>query len=243
MQTIKLDATDSTNTYLKNLARRNELEDFTTVVTHEQLKGKGQMGATWKSEAGKNLTFSTLKKFNKLSATNGFLLNICASLAVSDVLKRFSVPNINIKWPNDILSGDKKICGILVENLLHGNQIKNSIIGIGLNVNQTIFHTIANATSMNLLLGHTYNLDTVRGALIDELKNLFISVEKDEFDTLRSAYEQQLFRKDTLSTFKNVKGNQFMGFIRGVSEEGRLLVELEDAILQEFELKQIQMLY
>ena len=243
MQTIKLDATDSTNTYLKNLARRNELDDFTTVVTHEQLRGKGQMGASWKSEPGKNLTFSTLKKFYTLSATNGFLMNICSSLAVSHTLTRFSIPNINVKWPNDILSGDTKICGILIENQLSGNQIKTSIIGIGLNVNQTTFHTVANATSMKLLLGHTFNLDKVRSAIIEELKKLFILVEKQEFDLLRKTYEQQLFRKDVLSTFKSVQGDVFRGFIRGISVNGRLLVALEDATQKEFDLKQIQLLY
>lgn len=243
MHTIKLDATDSTNTYLKNLARRNELDDFTTVVTHKQAKGKGQIGSSWESEPGKNLTFSTLKKFDKLSATNGFLLNICASLAVSNALKRLSIPNLIVKWPNDILSGNAKICGILVENLLFGNQIKTSIIGIGLNVNQTSFHTVSNATSMKLLLGHTFNLDEVRSAIIEELKNLCSLMEEQEFDSLQKTYEQQLFRKDKPSTFKNVKGDFFMGFIRGVSAEGRLLVELEDAILQEFDLKQIQLLY
>lgn len=243
MHTIKLDAIDSTNTYLKKLAGQNELDDFTTVVTYEQSKGKGQIGASWESEPGKNLTFSTLKKFNKLSATDGFLLNICASLAVSNALKRFLIPNLIVKWPNDILSGNTKICGILIENLLFGNQIKTSIIGIGLNVNQTIFHTVSNATSMKLLLGRTFNLDEVCSAIIEELKNLFSLMEAQEFDLLRKTYEHQLFRKDKPSTFKNIKGDFIMGFIRGVSAEGKLLVELEDAILQEFDLKQIQLLY
>lgn len=243
MHTIKLDATDSTNTYLKNLTRRNELDDFTTVVTHEQSKGKGQVGSSWESEPGKNLTFSTLKKFDRLSVANGFFLNICTSLAVLNALKRFSIPNLIVKWPNDILSGNAKICGILVENLLFGNQIKTSIIGIGLNVNQTIFYTVSNATSMKLLLGHTFNLDEVRSAIIEELKNLCSLMVEQEFDSLRKTYEQHLFRKDKPSTFKNVKGDFLMGFIRGVSAEGRLLVELEDAILQEFDSKQIQLLY
>ena len=243
MHIIKLDATDSTNTYLKNLARRSELDDFATVVTHEQSKGKGQMGASWEAEPGKNLTFSTLKKLSNLSVTNGFLLNICASLAVSNALKQFSIPNLHVKWPNDILSGNTKICGILVENILFGNQIKTSIIGVGLNVNQTTFHTVSNATSMKLLLGHAFNLDEVRNVIIEELKNLFSLVEEKKFDSLRNTYEQQLFRKDKASTFKNVKGDLFMGFIKGISTEGRLLIELEDAVLKEFDLKQIQLLY
>lgn len=242
MHIIKLDATDSTNTYLKNLQQRNELDDFTTVVTREQSKGKGQMGASWESEPGKNLTFSTLKKFNNLSVADGFLLNICVSLAVSNALKQFSIPNLHVKWPNDILSGNVKICGILVENILFGNQIKTSILGMGLNVNQITFPTVSNATSMKLLLDHTFNLDEVRKSIMEELKNQFFLMEEKQYRMLRNMYEQQLFRKDKPSTFKNAKGDFFMGFIRGVSTQGRLLVELEDAILKEFDLKQIQLL-
>lgn len=243
MHIVKLDATDSTNAYLKNMARQNELNDFTSVVTFEQSKGKGQMGSFWESDPGKNLTFSTLKNFNTLSVTQGYLLNICTSLAVSNALKQFSIPNLHVKWPNDILSGNTKICGILIENMLLGNQIKTSIIGIGLNINQTIFHTVSNATSMKLLLGDTFNLDEVRNAIIEELKNLFLLLEKKELISLRSTYEQELFRKDKPSTFENENGSRFVGIIRGISTEGRLLVELEDVVLTAFDLKEIKLLY
>lgn len=243
MHIIKLDATDSTNTYLKGLQQRNELEDFTTVVTREQSKGKGQMGASWESEPGKNLTFSTLKKFNNLPVPEGFLLNICTSLAVLNALKQFSIPNLRVKWPNDILSGNVKICGILIENILFGNQIKTSILGIGLNVNQISFPTVSKATSMKLLLGPTFDLDAVRKSIIEELKKLFFLIEEKQYGLLRKTYEQELFRINKPSTFKNEKGDFFMGFIRGVSTHGKLLVELEDAILKEFDLKQIRLLY
>jgi BirA family biotin operon repressor/biotin-[acetyl-CoA-carboxylase] ligase len=243
MHIIKLDATDSTNTYLKNRLREHNLDDFTTVVTHKQLSGKGQMGAVWESQPGKNLTFSTLKKFNHLSVTNAFLLNICTSLAVSNALKQYSVPNLHVKWPNDILSGNTKICGILVENILVGKQIKTTIIGIGLNVNQTIFRTVSNATSMKLLLGRTLNLDEVRNAVMNELWKVFSFLEEKEFDLLRYSYHQELFRKDKPSTFKSKQGGLFTGFIRGVSTEGKLRVELEGAVLKEYDLKEVQLLY
>lgn len=243
MHIVKLDATDSTNAYLKNLARQNELDDFTTVVTFEQSIGRGQLGSYWESEPGKNLTFSTLKKFNILSVTEGYLLNVCVSLAVLNALNRFSIPDVHVKWPNDILSGTKKICGILVENILFGNQIKTSIIGIGLNINQTIFHTVSNATSMKLLLGDTFNLDEVRNTIIEELKNLFSMLEKREIFSLRNTYEQELFRKDKPATFENIDGSRFVGIIRGISPEGRLFVELEDAIITAFDLKEIKLLY
>ena len=243
MRILKLDAIDSTNTYLKNLAKRTEVDDFTTVVTRHQTKGKGQMGATWEAEPDKNLTFSTLKKFNSLTAANAFLLNICASLAILNTLKQFSIPNLHVKWPNDILSGNEKICGILIENMLVGKHIKTALVGIGLNVNQTMFNTVSNVTSMKLLLGTTFNLDEVHKTIMAELSELFFFMEEKNFDSLWVMYEEVLFRKDQPSKFKKKEGELFTGLIRGVSSEGRLCVELENAVFAEFDLKQIQLIY
>lgn len=243
MHLIKLDATDSTNTYLKNLLQYSELDDFTTVMTREQSKGKGQVGASWESEAAKNLTFSVLKNFNNLSVSAAFDLNICASLAVLNALRQFSIPELHVKWPNDILSGNTKICGILVENILLGKQIKSAVIGIGLNVNQTEFHTVSNATSMKLLLGRTFNLEEVMTIVLKELHKLLVLLEEKGFGSVRFAYQEELFRKDKPSTFTNREGALIMGFIRGVSIAGKLRVELEDAVLKEYDLKEVRLLY
>ena len=243
MRIIKLNATDSTNTYLKNLVRQNQLDDFTTVVTLEQSKGKGQMGASWEAEPGKNLTFSTLKKFDDLSVTDGFLLNSCASIAISNALKRFSIPNLHVKWPNDILSGSSKICGILIENLLVGSQIQSSILGIGLNVNQQTFNNLSNASSLKLLLGRTLNLEELLFNIVKQLKINFAKIEANKSKELWDAYVKTLFRKDKPSTFKDATGLVFMGFIRTISPQGKLVVALEDDILKEFDLKEIQLLY
>lgn len=223
--------------------RQRSLVDFTSVMTYQQLKGKGQMGASWESEPGKNLTFSTLKKFGELEVSDAFLLNICASLAVADVLKQFAIPDVHVKWPNDILSGTNKICGILVENILLGNRITTSIFGIGLNVNQTVFHTVSNATSMKLLLGDTINLDGVHELIINGLKKHLTDMVGGKSSALRIRYEQQLFRKNRPSTFKDPEGNSFPGFIRGVSRSGKLRIELEDKLIKEFDLKQVKLLY
>lgn len=243
MQVIKLNATDSTNTYLKKLGQTVHLSDYTVVVAAAQLKGKGQLGAIWQSEPGKNLTFSLLKKFDNLAVNDCFLVNICISLAISNCLKEYSVPDVSIKWPNDILSGTTKICGILIENLIQSNQIKSSIIGVGLNVNQVSFTTLANASSLKLLLGKTFNLDELQTRLLYFAKNYFSMFDSSAFDQLRNEYQAALFRKDKPSTFMDQNGKRFMGFIRGVSVHGKLLVELEGAITQEFDLKQLRLLY
>lgn len=243
MLIIKLDATDSTNTYLKNLIRQHSPADFTSVVAHHQLKGKGQRGASWESEAGKNLTFSTLKNFKGLSVTDAFLLNMGVSLAVADVLEQFDIPDVHVKWPNDILSGTHKICGVLIENLLVGHRIATAVFGIGLNVNQTVFHTISNATSMKLLLGETINLERVHTAIMQALKKYMVQIEAKDSPTLRRRYGQSLFRKDQASTFTDAQGATFTGIIRGVSDAGKLCVQLADETMTEFDLKQIKLLY
>lgn len=243
MGIVKLDATDSTNQYLKELLLSEEVEDFTVVSAKEQLKGRGQMGANWESKSGKNLTISVLKKFNQFPISNQFLLNICVSLAVLDTLKGLSVPNLSVKWPNDILSGSSKICGILIENILLGTRIKTSILGIGLNVNQQTFNTPSNASSLKLLLGRTLNLDELLYEIIENLKVNFLRLEENSNNELWEAYESNLFRKDKPSTFIDIQGEVFMGFIRKISPEGKLVVELEDAVLKEFDLKEIKLMY
>ncbi len=243
MQIIKLDATDSTNAYLKGLITSNDSRDFTVVVAKNQLKGRGQMGTQWISEEGKNLTFSVLKENNDLSSDNPFLLNIIVSLAIFNCLNNLQVPDLKVKWPNDILSGTSKICGILIENIISGNKIRASIIGIGLNVNQTVFHTISNASSMKLLLGKTFDLDELLRALLKSLESTFQDAQKMGSEKLWKAYGEILFRKDKPSTFQDSNGKKFMGFIRGVSAEGKLIIALEDNVKKEFGFKEVTLLY
>ncbi|RTE52617.1 biotin--[acetyl-CoA-carboxylase] ligase [Arenibacter aquaticus] len=242
MQLIKLNATDSTNAYLKELLLTGSLEDFTVVMAHEQLKGRGQMGTSWISDPGKNLTFSVLSKSEGLGVASQFLLNMAVSLAIYDTLLKLQVPDLKIKWPNDIMSGHSKICGILIENILSGQQIQASIIGIGLNVNQLVFSNLPNVSSLKLLLGRTLPLEELLQNIVDNLK-VFLKEKINDENYLFSRYEELLFRKDKPSTFKNKEGEMFMGFIKGVSRGGKLLILLEDDIVQEFDLKEVRLLF
>ncbi len=243
MQIIKLNATDSTNLYLKDLMNLKPLDDLTLVMADEQAKGRGQMGTIWESEPGKNLTFSVLKKMDTFAPPNFFILNICVSLAIYETLKRILVPDLHIKWPNDILSGNSKICGILIENIVSGNRIQASVIGIGLNVNQTTFTNLTNVSSLKLLLGRTIDLDLLLDDLHSELGKTFIRYGEVGPIEMQREYEEVLFRKDKPSTFKDNDGKIFMGFIRGVSPEGKLIVTLEGDIQKAFIMKEISLLY
>ena len=119
MEIIKLNATNSTNTYLKNLLKEKPVKDLSCIWALSQTQGRGQQGAKWISEPGKNLTFSILKKFENLSSEYHFLLNMEVSLVIFRALKKLYIPDLAVKWANDILSSKKKICGILIENTLH----------------------------------------------------------------------------------------------------------------------------
>jgi BirA family biotin operon repressor/biotin-[acetyl-CoA-carboxylase] ligase len=114
MSIIKLNAIDSTNDFLKVLSRNQSVDNFTTVVAQKQTNGKGQMGAVWQSEDGKNLIMSVLVKDVLQNVDEIFHLNIAVALSVIQVLEVFNIPNLSVKWPNDIMSDQKKICGILI---------------------------------------------------------------------------------------------------------------------------------
>ena len=243
MEIIKLNATNSTNTYLKNLLKEKQVKDLSCIWALSQTQGRGQQGAKWISEPGKNLTFSVLKKFENLSSEYHFLLNMEVSLAIFRALKKLYIPDLAVKWANDILSSKKKICGILIENTLHKEQISSSIIGIGVNVNQVFFNDLPNVSSLQKIMGHPFDLEEVLLLICQELEVSLKSLSPTRFETVLDEYHTHLFRKDKPSTFEYPNGERFMGYIRGVSHNGQLQVEQEDALMSSFSLKEIKLLY
>ena len=243
MEIIKLNATNSTNTYLKNLLKEKQVKDLSCIWALSQTQGRGQQGAKWISDPGKNLTFSVLKKFENLPSEYHFLLNMEVSLAIFRALKKLYIPDLAVKWANDILSSKKKICGILIENTLHKEQISSSIIGIGLNVNQVFFNDLPNVSSLQKIMGHPFDLEEVLLLICQELEVSLKSLSPTRFETMLDEYHTHLFRKDKPSTFEYPDGQRFMGYIRGVSHNGQLQVEQEDALMSSFSLKEIKLLY
>ena len=136
--TIRLDETESTNSYLKKVVKEERPEEGTLVIADFQTGGRGQMGNSWFSSKGDNLLFSLLVYPAQVKANEQFIISRIASLAIKNTLDLF-IDDIRIKWPNDIYWQDKKIAGILIENDLQGDVIDNSVIGIGLNINQEKF--------------------------------------------------------------------------------------------------------
>ncbi|MBD0830653.1 biotin--[acetyl-CoA-carboxylase] ligase [Aestuariibaculum sediminum] len=243
MRIIKLNAIDSTNTYLKQLCSQMPVEDYTAVMTKHQTMGRGQMGSVWTTESAKNLTFSVYKDISGWDLKYPFYMSMATALALVKTLESLSIPKIKVKWPNDILSENKKVCGVLIENVIKSGQYSSSVIGIGLNVNQTQFEDLPKASSLRIISGRNFDLDEIAQRIIDQLKTFFKMIGNGELEHLKYLYESYLFRKDKPSTFKNAEGVVFSGIIKHVSNTGTLEVLLEDDNIKSFDLKTITLLY
>jgi BirA family biotin operon repressor/biotin-[acetyl-CoA-carboxylase] ligase len=243
MYIIKLDAIDSTNTYLKAMCVARLPKDFTVVIAESQTSGRGQMGTRWQAEQGKNLTVSVFKELLGLELENQFYISMVVSLAISKALKTFKIPQLHIKWPNDILSAKRKICGILIENIVKSSKLQGSVIGFGLNVNQKYFKNLPQASSMNLLTGIIFNKEEILSEILKQLQIYFELLELEKFSEIKSEYESLLFRKEKPSTFKTQDSITFSGIIKGVTKNGKLKVWTENEIIKTFDLKEIRLLY
>ena len=243
MRIIKLNAIDSTNTYLKRLSVTTGAEDGLAVVAKFQTNGRGQMGTVWDSQDAKNLTFSVFKDVSFVNIAQHFYISMAVSLAVYEALNSLGIKKIKVKWPNDILSENKKIAGILIENVIKLNVITGSVIGIGLNVNQTDFSDLPSATSLLLLSGQVYDLDEVLDTVLRQIDIHFKNLKNMQFIMLKSRYESHLFRKNKPSTFKDAEGSVFLGYIVGISDFGNLLVRVEDDIIKSFDFKEVVLMY
>ena len=243
MQLIKLSATPSTNTYLKELMGEMNLVDFTVVTAKNQTQGRGQRDSTWDSEGGKNLTFSILKKNIRLNLSDSFLISIVVPLAIVEVLNDLGIPKVKIKWPNDILSCDLKIGGILIENTIIGVKVSRSVIGIGLNVNQKSFNGVAHASSMSKIVGKDFDLESLLTQLLNKLEYRLNALDSIHKEGLFKEYYEHLFRKGERSQFTDTNNNPFYGNITGITPEGLLEVETEKDGKKVFGLKEIKLNY
>jgi BirA family transcriptional regulator, biotin operon repressor / biotin---[acetyl-CoA-carboxylase] ligase len=242
MKLIKLDAIDSTNDFLKGLANKQEVQNFTVVTTENQLKGKGQMGSKWKSESGKNLIMSVLVKDFLFDNEDVFNLNVVISLAVIRALKKYNIPELSVKWPNDIMSANKKIGGILIENSIKGDGTITSIVGLGLNVNQTEFQNLPRASSLSLICNIVFDKEDILLKIVSEMEEIISDYAINAF-YLWEEYSNELFKIGIPTAFTDENERNFMGIIKGVSAIGKLQIMLEDDTICEYNLKEVQMLY
>lgn len=242
MPLIKLDAIDSTNNYLKQLAKEKVLENYTAVMAFEQTRGKGQMGSYWVSEAGKNLTISVLVKDLPLDVISIFDFNVAVALAAVTLLQWNAIEKVNVKWPNDIMAEQKKVGGILIENSLKHNSTFTAVVGFGLNLNQTDFDLLPQANSLTNITGQVYDVETMAEDFIKALK-LQLDIFPEQAATAWIQYDELLFKKGKPAAFELADGFRFMGIIQKVTPEGKLVVLLEDDNVVHYGLKEVKLLY
>jgi BirA family biotin operon repressor/biotin-[acetyl-CoA-carboxylase] ligase len=224
---VYLPVCQSTNDISAELLRE-EPSEGTIVITDKQTKGRGQRGNTWEAEPGNNLTFSLILKPEFLTAMQQFALNQAVSLALYETVQQLLPSSeVSVKWPNDIYVGKRKIAGVLIENTLAGSQLRYSIIGIGLNVNQREFQH-PQACSLHTENGQQYALPEVLEMLAIRLEQYYIQLRQGLTSQLRTAYEKRLYLKEKSALFIDLtqgKSVVFQGFIKGVDPIGRLQIE------------------
>ena len=238
-QFIELDEVDSTNNYASALINELKPTEGTVVLSYNQKSGKGQRDAYWESKPNSNLTFSIIFYPHFLEPKNQFLLNQVVSLGVCDYAKFVLENEIKIKWPNDIYHKDKKLAGILIENSIRSNQIISSVIGIGLNINQTIFVTDPpNPISFKMITNKNYDLGKCLSELCGFLESRYLQLKAGKLDLLKKDYLNSLYRYNEFKSYLH-NHKKFKAKIISVAEGGKLVLEKENGETANFDFKEI----
>lgn len=236
---IHLEEIDSTLHYLRELCSRQCVPELTTVVADFQTSGRGQRGNSWESEKEKNLLFSFVLYPTFLEARNQFLLSQIASLSVKETLDTYA-EDISIKWPNDIYWKEKKICGMLIENNLTGLHITQSIAGIGININQEVFRSLApNPVSIKQITGREYNPMEILAGVMQRTKEYYLSLQQGETEGIVQRYHKALFRNEGIHPFRDSQG-EFIARIVGVEPDGHLILQDDGDKIRRYVFKEVQ---
>lgn len=235
---VQLDEVDSTNNYLKSLLK-DKPEEGSIVITDFQTSGRGQMGNGWESEKSKNLLFSLLLYPEDLPANEQFIISRIASLAVKNTLDQF-VDDIRIKWPNDIFWKDKKIAGMLIENDVQGKYIRNSIVGIGINVNQEVFTSdLPNPVSLSQITGSVQDRDYLLDTFMREFFLLYREFQKKNITEIEDEYMLDLYRVNEYHWYRDENGS-FQAKIDTVLPSGYLILKtFETDELRQYAFKEV----
>jgi BirA family transcriptional regulator, biotin operon repressor / biotin---[acetyl-CoA-carboxylase] ligase len=225
---IQLDSVDSTNSFAKQLLSNSKPIEGTVIMAKEQFAGRGQMGNTWSTDAGKNITLSVVLYPEQLDADKQFFLNMAVALAVKDFCEFVLHDEIKIKWPNDIYHHNQKLGGILIENTISDSRITSSIIGIGINVNQEQFdESLPNPTSLLQIKKPAdeagYDILKLVEELCSYLEKYYLQLRQLHYNFLDKGYTEALYRYQQTHEFK--RGDSiFKGEINGVTKDGKLII-------------------
>ena len=226
----------STNDTAADLLRQKPQIEGTTIITQNQTQGRGQRGNLWESEPGKNATFSVILKPTTIPTQNQFQLHLITTLAIHQTLFPILGKELKIKWPNDIYYRDRKLGGILIENTLKGSHIENSIVGIGINVNQSHFSNV-HATSLSDVTDKSYEVNDIIEQILIELEKKYLELKNGKLRILETQYLRRLYQFETLCMYE-ADGRTFQGKIIGINSNGLLKIQ-EDEKLLEFAFKEV----
>jgi len=229
----------STNTYATELLSKSNPPDGTVILTYNQTAGRGQIGSKWESAPDKNVSMSVILHPKFLAAREQFNLNAAVSLAIFDVVRLY-VKDVKVKWPNDIYIGKKKVAGILIQNTLTGKNIQSSVVGIGLNVNQTEFISDApNPSSLQLEIEKEIDLPQIVQEIVQALEKRYLQLKSGMSKQIRREYITHLYRFGKPFTFQREDTSYFTGIITGISSLGKLIIDTETGE-EEFGLKEVR---
>lgn len=239
----ELESVDSTNSYATELLKHRNLTEGHTVWARRQTHGRGQRGNSWESEAGSNVTMSVIWYPLFLSPSSQFMLTQAVALGVSDFLSyKLSQAGvqayIQIKWPNDLFADEHKIGGILIENSIRNGVVAASIVGVGVNINQTDFASANKPVSLKLLTGKSYDIRICVEELCAFLEPRYLQLRGGKYGQLHEEYLSRLYRLNEWAYYE-AAGRRFTGRITGVAPGGRLLMELEGQEHAAFDFKEV----
>ncbi|BBE16583.1 biotin--protein ligase [Aquipluma nitroreducens] len=238
---VRLKVTDSTNNYANRQIRENGLSEGTVFLAYEQTSGRGQQNNSWESLPNENLLFSVVLSPVFLEIRRQFMISKVVALGIYKALNKY-VDSLKIKWPNDIYAGNRKLGGILIENSIMSGLLKSSIVGIGLNVNQTIFYSNApNPVSLKMLTNQHYDREVILAEILSGINWYYALLRNREEELIDREFISALYRINEKHFFK-AEDLVFEGEILGVNEIGQLIIRKNDGEVLEFHFKEVEFL-
>jgi len=242
IQIIKLREVDSTNRFANELVNSGQLAEGAVILAQFQIAGKGQRENKWESQDGMNITGTLVLHPDFQAIERLFILNQMIAVSICEILQDLTSAEIRIKWPNDIMAGDEKIAGILIENSIKGNKCHLSLAGVGVNINQFVFQPYNPvATSLAILEKNVFDTDMIAEKIFGQIFKNYKRLKTEtgiEFSTL---YFENLYRRDKEASYES-DGKIFEGVLKGVDPVGNLLIE-SNGKTETFRNKEVRFLF
>ena len=240
-QVIKVKSIDSTNNYAAKLLNQTKVPFGTVIMAHYQTNGKGQRNTIWSSNGGDNLLMSVLLDLSFIPSEKIFFLSKSIALAIRAAVVDVIGIESHLKWPNDVLIDNKKIAGVLIENQWKKSNIVSSVVGVGLNVNQVDFQESFSATSLKKITNKNYNVDNILKVLCKKLNKYYDQLASLEYDNIDLEYHQHLVNNNKFCEFEE-NNMVFSAKVKGVNQQGELMLEFTNGDVKSYGLKQITQL-